>query len=600
VERLEAGPAPVRIPLPAAPEPISHPSRAVIGIDLGTTNSCAAVVRDGRPYVIPSREGYRTIPSTVALTSRHTLVVGHLAHAQRLTNPSGTIHGSKRLLGRPFDSAAIDALRGKVPYQVAADEEGMPAVKLGPVSLSIEQVAALILREVKEVAQNHLGEEVNRAVITVPAYYNERQRQAVRLAAGLAGLQVERILNEPTAAALAYAYGRHLQQRVLVYDLGGGTFDVSVLELQDNIYEVVSTGGDNFLGGVDFDARITETLLACYARQVGAEFAGDRVALSRLAEAAERAKCALSERTEHAVQLPFLALHDGKPVGLEATVTRAELERLVEPLVERSLDACRDVLLQRGLQVGDIDEVILVGGQSRMPLVHRKVSAFFGKAPSRAVHPDEAVALGAALLAHSLGSAEGVVLIDVLSRSIGVALPGGQVKTILHHNTSLPARKQYGLSTTRDGQTEFELVVVQGESELASECEYLGTVALTGLPPGPRGMVKIAVTFELGAECLLTVTAREMHTQRQVSVRMSTTPGPGGAQRQLERGSRSDAPSLHSGVHAAVTPTAPGSPRPAEAASGEATAAVPASEERTGERLLGRLRRLLGGEDGGR
>jgi molecular chaperone DnaK len=598
VERLEAGPAPVKVPLPPAPEPITRPSRAVIGIDLGTTNSCAAVVRDGRPYVIPSREGYRTIPSTVALTSRHTLVVGHLAHAQLLTNPSGTIHGSKRLLGRPFDSAAIGALRAKFPYQVVADEEGMPAVKLGPLSLSIEQVAALILREVKDVAQNHLGEEVNRAVITVPAYYNERQRQAVRLAAGLAGLQVERILNEPTAAALAYAFGRHLQQRVLVYDLGGGTFDVSVLELQDNIYEVVSTGGDNFLGGVDFDARIIETLLERYARQVGAEFTGDRVALSRLAEAAERAKCALSERTEHAVQLPFLALHDGKPVGLEVTLTRGQLERLVEPLVDRSIDACRDVLLQRGLQVGDIDEVILVGGQSRMPLVHRKVSAFFGKAPSRAVHPDEAVALGAALLAHSLGSTEGVVLIDVLSRSIGVALPGGQVKTILHHNTSLPARKQYGLSTTHDGQTEFELVVVQGESELAAECEYLGTVALTGLPPGPRGMVKIAVTFELGAECLLTVTAREMHTQRQVSVRMSTKPGPGGAQRQLERGTRSDAPSLHSGLHAAVTPTGPGGSRPAAVATVET--AAPAGEERTGERLLGRLRKLLGGEDGGR
>ncbi len=563
VEQLLAGVAPVPIPLPAVPEPITRPSRAVIGIDLGTTNSCAAVVRDGRPYVIPSREGHRTIPSIVALTSRQTLVVGHLAHAQLLTNPAGTIHGAKRLLGRPFDSAVVEELRGRYAYQVVADAEGMATVKLGPLTLTVEQVAALILREVKEVAQNHLGEEVNRAVITVPAYYNERQRQAVRHAAGLAGLQVERILNEPTAAALAYAYGRHLKQRVLVFDLGGGTFDASVLELQDTIYQVVSTGGDNFLGGVDFDARITDLLLRHYEKQVGTGFTGDRVALSRLADAAERAKCALSERTVFPLQLPFLALHEGKPVSLEVTVTREELERLVGPLVDRSIDVCRDVLLARGLAVADIDEVILVGGQSRMPLVHRKVAAFFGKAPSRAVHPDEAVALGAALLAHSLESAEGVVLIDVLSTSIGIALPGGQVKTILHHNTELPVRKQYGLSTTRDGQTEFELVVLQGESELAAGCEYLGTVALTGLPPGPRGMVKIVVAFEMGAECLLTVSAREMHTQRQVSVRMSTRPGPGGAQRQVARGTRSGAPAIHGGLHATVTPPAPRTPPPA-------------------------------------
>jgi molecular chaperone DnaK len=588
VEQLRAGPATVKIPLPEVPAAITRPSRAVIGIDLGTTNSCAALVKDGRPYVIPSREGYRTIPSIVALTSRQTLVVGHLARAQLLTNPSGTIHGAKRLLGRPFDSAVAAEMRGKFPYEIVADADGMAAVKLGALTLTVEQVAALILREVKEVAQNHLGEEVNRAVITVPAYYNERQRQAVRHAAALAGLQVERILNEPTAAALAYAYGRHLQQRVLVYDLGGGTFDASVLELQDTIYEVVSTGGDNFLGGVDFDARITATLLERYAAQVGAPFSGDRVALSRLADAAERAKCALSERSDFTLQLPFLALHDGQPVSLETSLTREELERLVEPLVDRSVDVCRDVLLDRGLTVADIDEVILVGGQSRMPMVHQKVAAFFGKAPSRAVHPDEAVALGAALLAHSLGSAEGVVLIDVLPVSIGVALPGGKVKTILPHNTSLPVRKQYGLSTTFDGQTDFELVVLQGESEVASECEYLGTLALTGLPPGPRGMVKIGVTFELGAECLLTVTAREMHTQRQVSVHMSTSPGPGGAQRQLESGTRSGAPALSTGIHAALTPP-PGS---------TATAQAPDGPGRAGDRLLGKLRRLLSGEEG--
>jgi molecular chaperone DnaK len=600
VEQLFAGVAPVKIPLPAVPEPITRPSRAVIGIDLGTTNSCAAVVRDGRPYVIPSREGYRTIPSIVALNSRQTLVVGHLAHAQLLTDPAGTIHGAKRLLGRPFDSAVAEEMRGRCSYEIVADADGMATVKLGPLTLTVEQVAALILREVKNVAQDHLGEEVNRAVITVPAYYNERQRQAVRLAAGLAGLQVERILNEPTAAALAYAYGRHLKQRVLVFDLGGGTFDASVLELQDTIYEVVSTGGDNFLGGVDFDARITDMLLEHYAKQVGTEFKGDRMALSRLADAAERAKCALSERTMFPLQLPFLALHDGQPVSLEVTITREELERLVGPLVDRSIDVCRDVMLARGLTVADIDEVILVGGQSRMPLVHKKVAEFFGKAPSRAVHPDEAVALGAALLAHSLGSAEGVVLIDVLSTSIGIALPGGKVKTILHHNTALPVRKQYGLSTTRDGQTEFELVVLQGESELAAECEYLGTVALTGLSPGPRGMVKIIVTFEMGADCLLTVSAREMHTQRQMSARMSTKPGPGGAQRQLDRSTRSGAPAIKTDLNATVTPPAPRTPAPMGPPAGATPILTPAraGAERGNDRLLGKLRRLFRGDDG--
>jgi molecular chaperone DnaK len=535
VEQVSAGPMRIDIGLPSTPEPIAKPSRAVIGIDLGTTNSCAAVVKDGRPYVIPSREGYNTVPSIVALNSRNRIVVGHLARTQLLTNPRSTVYGAKRLVGRPFESDVVQEIRSKFAYEIVPDGNGLAAVRLGSETLSLEQVSALILREVKEVAQNHLQEEVNRAVITVPAYYNERQRAAVRLAGALAGLHVERILNEPTAAALAYAFGRHLNQRVLVYDLGGGTFDASVLELNDNVYEVVSTGGDTFLGGVDFDGRIVERLLAVWKERTGREFSGDRVALSRLVDAAERAKCALSERTDFPVHLPFLALEDGKPVSLETQLTRPDVVALVEPLVERTLDVCREVLLAKGLHTGDIDEVLLVGGQSRMPLVHERVAAFFGKQPSHAVHPDEAVAVGAALLAQSLGSAEGVVLIDVLPMSIGIGLPGGRLKTIIERNTPLPARKQYGLATTKDGQTEFELAVFQGESQVAAECEYLGTLRLTGLPPGPRGMVKIAVTFELGAECLLTVTARELNTRRQVQAVMSAREGPNAARRKLEQ-----------------------------------------------------------------
>jgi len=580
VEQVAAGPARIDVGLPSGPPKLGKKSAAIIGIDLGTTNSCAAVVKDGRPYVIPSREGYNVVPSVVALNARYRVVVGHQAKAQLLTNPRATVYGAKRLMGRPFDSSVVDEIRAKFPYEIVSDDDGFAAVRLGPETLSLEQVSALILREVREVAQNHLGAEVNRAVITVPAYYNERQRAAVRNAGALAGLHVERIVNEPTAAALAYAYGRHVNERVLVYDLGGGTFDASVLELSDNVYEVVSTGGDTFLGGVDFDTQIVERLLGTWKEQTGSDFEGDRVALSRLVDAAERAKCALSERADFPIQLPFLAVKDGKPVSLETTLTRDEIVSLVEPLVDRTVDVCREVLLARGLQTKDIDEVLLVGGQSRMPLVHHKVAAFFGKAPSRAVHPDEAVAIGAALLAHSLDSAEGVVLIDVVPMSIGIGLPGGRVKTIIERNTPLPTRKQYGLATTRDGQTEFELVVVQGESQVAAECEYLGTLKLADLPPGPRGMVKIAVTFELGAECLLTVTARELNTGRLVKAQMSAKEGSAAARKKLEA---TPAPRM-----------TPGAMPAAKAPEGHPAAAGPGNAPEGA--LAGFLRRLFGKE----
>jgi len=548
VQRLAAGPVELDLGLPRDPRPAGPPSRAIVGIDLGTTNSCAAVVRNGKPYVIPSREGYNTVPSIVALNARQKIVVGHLAKAQLLSNPRDTVYGAKRLVGRPFDSKPVQQIREAFAYDVVAGEDGMAAVELAGHRLSLEQISALVLKEVKEVAQNHLGEQVNRAVITVPAYYNERQREAVRRAGVLAGLHVERIVNEPTAAALAYAYGRSVRQRVLVYDLGGGTFDASVLELQDNVYEVISTGGDTFLGGVDFDNRIVSRLLELYDAQVGCAFDGDRVALSRLVDAAERAKCALSERQEFRIQLPFLAMKEGAPVALDVTLSRAEIVKLVEPLVDRTIAVCRDVLEAKGLRPRDLDEVILVGGQSRMPLVHEKVKTFVGRAPSRAVHPDEAVAIGAALLAHSLGTPEGVVLIDVLPMAIGIAQPDGKVRPVFERNTPLPSRKHHGLATTEDGQTEFELVIVQGEASAADDCEYLGTVRLDGLPAGPRGMVKIAVVLELGAECLLTVTARELNTNRMMKTTFAT--------RVQRPGSRRERP-RRSGTGARALPPAP-------------------------------------------
>jgi molecular chaperone DnaK len=539
VEQVDRGPVHVDLGLPDEPVPVTRRSRAVIGIDLGTSNSCAAIVKNGRPYVIPSREGYNVVPSMVALNQRLKLIVGHNAKGQLLFNPRNTVYGAKRLVGRSFDEAAVQRILDRFSYEIVAGPGGLCAVRLGPTTLSLEQVQALILREVRSVAQDHVGEDVNRAVITVPAYYSERQREAVRRAGALAGLHVERIVNEPTAAALAYAYGRQVRERVLVYDLGGGTFDASILELENNVYEVVSTGGDTFLGGVDFDARVVERFLLDFEQRHG-PFQRDLVALSRLVDAAERAKCALSERAEVPIHLPYLAQAHGVPVTFESRLTREELERLVTPLVDRTLDVCREVLAAKGLGPKDVDEVLLVGGQSRMPLVREKVRAFFGKPPSKSVHPDEAVAIGAALLAHSLGSAEGVVLIDVVPLSIGVGLPGGggRIKRIIEKNTSLPARKEYTLSTTKDDQRTFDLWVFEGDGATVADCQYLGTIQLSGLPRGPRGSVQIAVTFQLGEECLLTVRARELRSGREVETVFTTKGTPDEVKKRIASESR--------------------------------------------------------------
>ncbi len=513
---------------PAFEAPTEEPKRTgpVIGIDLGTTNSCAAYVRNNKPGVLPSREGHNTVPSILALNTRGKLVVGHPAKGQMLTNPRQTVYGAKRLVGRPYESPLVREIKDRFAYEIAPGDNGEAAVKLGDRIYSLQQISALILREVKEVAQNQLGQPVSRAVITVPAYYNDNQRQAVREAGRLAGLHVERILNEPTAAALAYGYGRKLTQRVLVYDLGGGTFDASVLELNDSVYEVVSTGGDTFLGGIDFDNALIEYLLEQFHQQTGHTFQGDRVAMQRIHDAAERAKCALSERSEVRVHVAFITMIDGKPFDLDVPLTRDTLVHLTEKLVDRTLQVCAEVLDAKGLTPKDIDEIILVGGQSRFPLVHEKLTWFFGKAPAKNVHPDEAVALGAALLAHSLGQLEGVVLIDVLPMSIGVGLPGGRFKPVLERNASLPAAKSYQLATSRDDQQELELIILQGDSERAPENEYLGTLKISGLPPGPRGSVTVSVTFEVSNECILKVIAREHTSGAEVMSLFSTRDTP--------------------------------------------------------------------------
>ncbi|HZR08017.1 MAG TPA: Hsp70 family protein [Myxococcales bacterium] len=522
------------------------PSGPIIGIDLGTTNSCAAVVKDGKPFVIPSREGYNTIPSVVALSDKGKLMVGHPARSQLLINPRNTVYGAKRLIGRQYKSPVVTDLLGRFSYEIVAGPRGEAAVKMGEQIFSLQKISSLVLAEVKELAERWLGSAISRAVITVPAYYNDNQRQAVRAAGALAGLDVERIVNEPTAAAIAFAQGRSLEQRVMVYDLGGGTFDTSVLELHGNVYEVISTGGDTFLGGVDFDKAVVQDLLTRFKQKHKIDFEGDRVALQRITDAAERAKISLSERLTTQVNVPFVAMVGEKGYNLDETLSRTELEKLTTDLVERTLRVCDDVLTNCGLKPPDIGEVLLVGGQSRMPLVRAKLREFFGKEPSKAVHPDEAVALGAALLAHSMQSGDigGMVLVDVLPMSIGVGLPGGRFKKVVERNTSLPHKKTYSIWTSQDDQKTLEIPIFQGEAEKAQQNEYLGTLVVPDLPPGTKGNVVFDIIFSLSAESLLSVTAEERGTRRTVTATFSTQDSAEAVKRRMSGAGAAEPPRL--------------------------------------------------------
>jgi len=481
----------------------------VLGIDLGTSNSCVAYMREGKPTVIRSKDGYNTVPSVVAITDKGKLHVGHRARSQLVLNPQHTVHGAKRMVGRRFDDPVVKQVREHFHYSVVPDVAGQAAVRLRNEVLSLSEVQGLVLRECKSMAEESLGRAVHRAVVTVPAYYSEPQREAVREAGRLAGLRIERILNEPTAAALAYGLNRQLTRRVLVYDLGGGTFDATVLKVDANVFEVLATGGDTFLGGVDFDNAVVDGLLARFEEKEGVQFEGDRVALARVAEAAEEAKKALSERTSYDVELPMLMVDaGGNQRSLRLTLDREELNALTRPLVVRSLDVVRDVLLDARLRPQDVDDVILVGGQSRMPLVRESLKALFGKAPHAAVNADEAVALGAALYAGTLEKVSDVVLIDVLPMTVGLGLPGGGFRRLIERNTALPAQRGFLVGTGRDGETSLELHLFQGEDAHVGGNEYLGTVRVEGIPPGPKGQEQIAINLRLDGECVLHVDAR--------------------------------------------------------------------------------------------
>ncbi|RKG99528.1 TIGR02266 family protein [Corallococcus sp. CA053C] len=507
----------------------------VIGIDLGTTNSCVALLSNGRPIVLRSREGYNTIPSVISLNAQNKLLVSHRAKNQLVLRPTHTIYGAKRLVGRPYDSAVVKQVRERFHYEITPDAAGRAAVRLGNDVLSLEEVQGIILRECKEMAETHLNQKVERAVVTVPAYYSEPQREAVRKAGTMAGLKVERILNEPTSAALAYGLNRELNKKVLVYDLGGGTFDATILRIEKNVFEVLGTGGDIFLGGIDFDNLIVDFLLERFQEKEGIAFSGDGIALSRVGDAAERAKMALSERSTFEVHIPMLMMDDGgRPRDLRVMMSRQDLEKICDPLLNRTIDVVRDVLLDSKLRAADVDDIILVGGMSRMPLVREKLKGLFGKNAQASVNADEAVALGAALYSGSVDKVSSVVLIDVLPMTIGVAMPGGGFKRVIERNSPLPAQRSFAISTSQDNEERMELSIFQGEDNHISANEYLGTVRVEGLPKGPKGSVRVAVTLKLDSECVLHVEAREYSTRKEVKATLATRYSPEELQKQLQ------------------------------------------------------------------
>ncbi len=499
----------------------------ILGIDLGTTNSCAAVVEATVPRVLANREGSRTTASIVGFGEGGERLVGPIAKRQAITNPQNTVFAVKRLIGRKFSDPAVGRARAVLPYNLAAGANGDVKVEIRDKQYSPEEISAFILREIKEFAEAELGGEIKEVVITVPAYFDDSQRQATKDAGRIAGLEVLRIINEPTAAALAYGLDRQTEgKKIAVYDLGGGTFDISILELSQGIFEVRSTAGDTYLGGEDFDQRIMDWLIAEFREETGVDLHGDRMALQRLKEAAELAKCQLSSAEEAEINLPFIAAGASGPRHLARKLGRAQMEGLVRELVERTEGPCRDALEQAGLRPDQIDEVLLVGGQTRTPLVGQTVERIFGRRPNREINPDEVVAVGAAIQGGILrGDIKDLVLLDVTPLSLGVETHGGLFTSLIERNSTIPTKNTQVFTTVVDNQDIVEIHVLQGEREIAAENKSLGKFQLVGIPPAPRGMPQIEVTFALDSNGIVNVSARDIATGQQQSVQINPAGG---------------------------------------------------------------------------
>jgi molecular chaperone DnaK len=498
----------------------------VIGIDLGTTNSCVAVMEGGSPTVIANSEGGRTTPSVVGANDAGERLVGQIAKRQAVTNPKNTIFAVKRLIGRRFESAEVEKAQRVLPYEIAAAPNGDAWVKLKGEAKSPQEVSAMILTKMKQTAEDYLGEKVTDAVITVPAYFDDAQRQATKDAGKIAGLNVLRIINEPTAAALAYGLDKKAEKTIAVFDLGGGTFDVSILELGDGVFEVKSTNGDTFLGGEDFDLILVDFLADEFKKDQGIDLRKDTMALQRLKEAAEKAKHELSSSMETDVNLPFITADASGPKHLNIKITRAKFEALCSKLLQRLDAPCRTALKDAGLQASDIGEVILVGGMTRMPAVQQRVKDIFGKEASKSVNPDEAVAIGAAVQAGVLqGDVKDVLLLDVTPLSLGLETYGGVFTKLIEKNTTIPTRKSQVFSTASDNQPAVSIHVLQGEREMAGDNKALGRFELEGIPPAPRGVPQIEVTFDIDANGIVSVSAKDKGTGKEQSIRITSSSG---------------------------------------------------------------------------